>query len=67
MHPSIRSFFGITGVHMVQFLAATNFRFRCNSDEMPGVERIAIMLPDPQMLDGPYTPCQCLHSQGPNF
>ena len=39
-------------------------RFRTNADKLPGVERVAIMLPDKQMLDYVYVPMKPLGPLG---
>jgi len=39
-------------------------RFRTNSDVLPGVERIAIMKPEQQMLESDFKPCPKLEPQG---
>lgn len=35
-------------------------RFRTNSEHLQGVERLAIMKVDTNMLEGPYKECPCL-------
>lgn len=53
-----------TGQHQKILLL---IRFRSNSDKLVGVERVAIMVPDPQMLESDYVPAPALHSPSPSF